>query len=89
MLDENNSTLYDSAHDQRLADMLSKYFDEPVQVRIQLGRVTGETPSAWAVRLRRQRREQALEAMRTDTNVAQMVGQFQAVLREDTVEPVD
>ncbi len=88
ILDENNSTLYDDSHQQRMADILSDYFGEPVQVRIQLGQVSGETPSAWVARLKRERQAQALNAMRKDANVQELIGCFEATLREDTVEPV-
>ncbi len=88
ILDENNSTLYDDSHQQRMADILSDYFGEPVQVRIQLGQVIGETPSAWVARLKRERQAQALNAMRKDANVQELIGCFGATLREDTVEPV-
>lgn len=91
ILDEANSTLYDEAHEARLADLLSDYFGAQVQVQIQAGPVGAdiETPAACVTRLRRERRAQALQAMQTDPLVAQLVAQFQATLREGSVEPLD
>lgn len=89
LLDENHSTLYDEAHDRRLADMLSDYFDEQVQVYIQMSTIEGETPAAWLIRKREERQQQAVRSIETDTHVEQLMTRFQAVLQEGSVEPID
>lgn len=89
VLDESNSTLYDVSHEKRLADLLSDYFVEPVGVRIQLGQVTAETPSMMAIRLREERLAGAIQAIKTDPIVQQLIAQFGATLREDTIEPIN
>ena len=89
VLDENNSTLYDPSHQVRLADMLTKYFIEPIQVQIEFGQLTTETPSMIAIRGRRERLQKALQDMHSDPIVQQLVEHFDAVLAEDSVKPVD
>ncbi len=89
VLDENNSTLYDPSHQVRLADMLTQYFIEPIQVQIEFGQLTTETPSMIAIRGRRERLHKALQDMRSDPVVQQLVEHFDAVLAEESVQPVD
>ncbi len=89
VLDENNSTLFDVSHEKRMADLLTDYFAEPVRVSIQLGQVTAETPAKMAIRLREQRQQQAVDAIKNDPIVQQLIAQFGATLREDTIQPVD
>ncbi len=89
VLEEANSTLYDQSHQGRLADLLSQYFGAAVEVRIQLGKVSVETPAATAIRLRQERQAEALAAMQNDPIVQQLMAQFSATLQEETVEPID
>lgn len=89
VLDENNSTLFDTSHEKRLADLLTDYFAEAIRVTISLGKVTAETPAKMAIRLREQRQLQAVDAIKNDPIVQQLIAQFGATLREDTIQPVD
>src|SRR5690606_1225195 len=88
VLDERNSTLYDESHQQRLADVLSDYFIERVQVVIQPGAVTAETPAATAIRLRAERQASAEEAIRRDPVVLALMEHFGATVREGSVAPL-
>ncbi len=88
VLDERNSTLYDESHQKRLADLLSDYFIEPVQVVIQPGPVTAETPAATAARLRAERQADAEVAIRQDPIVLALVEHFGAVIKEGSVGPL-
>jgi len=88
VLDDTNSTLYDASHQQRLADLLSDYFIERVQVRIQLGKITAETPALMAIRIRQERQVEAEHAIKNDPIVQQLIAQFGATLREDSIQPV-
>lgn len=89
VLDENNSTLFDISHEKRLADLLTDYFAEPIRVSIQLGKVTAETPAMMVIRLREERQLQAVDAIKNDPIVQQLIAQFGATLREDTIQPID
>lgn len=88
VLDENNSTLYDPGHQQRLADLLSDYFGAPIRVVINLGKITAETPAAMAIRLRAERLQDAVNAIHSDPIVQKLIAHFDAVIREDSIEPV-
>lgn len=89
VLDETNSTLYDQSHEKRLADLMGDYFVEQVRVHIQLGQVTTETPSMMAIRLREERLQDAIHAIKNDPIVQQLIAQFGATLREETIQPVN
>ncbi|PUA26584.1 MAG: DNA polymerase III subunit gamma/tau [Cellvibrio sp. 79] len=89
VLDEKNSTLFDVSHEKRLADLLTDYFTEAIRVSIQLGTVTAETPALMAIRLREERQLQAIDAIKNDPIVQQLISQFGATLREDTIQPVN
>jgi len=88
VLDETNSTLYDTSHEKRLTDLLSDYFVEPVRAHIQLGEITAETPSAMALRVREERLQDAISAIKNDPIVQQLIAQFGATLREETIQPI-
>ena len=89
VLDDSNSTLYDIGHQQRLADLLSDYFVERVKVQITLGPVTAETPAKMAVRIKQERQLDAERAIKQDPIVQQLIAQFGATLREDTIQPIN
>lgn len=89
ILDENNSTLFDVSHEKRLADLLTDYFAEAIRVSIQLGKVTAETPALMVIRLREERQLQAVDAIKNDPIVQQLIAQFGATLREDTIQPIN
>jgi len=88
ILDDTNSTLYDPSHQGRLADLLSNYFIERCSVKIQQGKVTAETPSMIAQRLKIERQAHAVASIKADPIVLQLIEHFDAVLREESIEPV-
>ncbi|MFO1389853.1 DNA polymerase III subunit gamma/tau [Cellvibrio sp.] len=88
VVDENNSTLYDPSHQQRLADLLSSYFIERVHVKIQPGKLTAETPALIAKRQQEARYANAVHAIKTDPVVQQLIEHFGATLREETIQPI-
>ena len=88
VLDKANSTLYDTSHEKRLGDLLSDYFVEQVRAHIQLGEITAETPAAMAIRLREERLQDAINAIHNDPIVQQLIAQFDATLREETIQPI-
>ncbi|MES2823940.1 MAG: DNA polymerase III subunit gamma/tau [Pseudomonadota bacterium] len=88
ILDENNSTLYDPSHQKRLEDLLGSYFNKAIQVKIQPGKVTVETPAMIAMRHKQERQANAVIAIKTDPIVQQLIAQFGATLREDTIQPI-
>lgn len=88
-LDGRESALYAASHRGRLADALGAYFSRPVTVEISLGEVAGETPKAHSVRLAAERKAIAVQTLRDDPLVKNLVERFDGQLLEDTVNPVD
>ena len=88
VVDENNSTLYDPSHQQRLSDLLSNYFIERVHARISVGKITSETPALLAKRHQQERYANAVEAIKTDPIVQQLIEHFGATLREESIQAI-
>jgi len=88
IVDENNSTLYDPGHQQRLSDLLSNYFIERVHAKINVGKVTAETPALLAKRHQQERYASAVEAIKTDPIVQQLIEHFGATLREESIQAI-
>ncbi len=89
MLDEQQNTLYDSAHQQRLADLLSHYFGQTLEVIITSGRPNRETPAQIVVRLQKERQVQAEQAITSDPVVKQLQDNLGAIIIEGSIEPID
>lgn len=89
VLDRNTTTLYSETHQQRLADELTRYFGEPIQATIRIGDVVGDTPAAVAIRLRAERQANAEKSIHNDPIVQALIAQFDAVIREDSIVPLN
>ncbi len=89
VLDERNSTLYDVSHQARLGGLLETYFQQSVEVSIVAGTFSEETPAGTLMRLKAERQAEAIDAMKGDSIVQQMIEKFSAVLQEETVTPID
>lgn len=88
VLDDNNSTLYDPGHQKRLSDLLSSYFIERIQAKIQVGKITAETPALLAKRFQQERYDSAVIAIKTDPIVQQLIEHFDASLREESIQAI-
>lgn len=89
LLDEQQSTLYDVSHQQRLADLLSDYFGQTVDVSMSNGQPTRETPAKIIVRLQHERQAQAEMAIQRDPVVMQLQENLGATIIEGSIEPID
>lgn len=89
LLDEQQSTLYDEAHQQRLAELLSHYFQQEVDVVIQVGEVSSDTPAQIIIRRQQLRQQQAESAIHGDPVVEQLQQLFGASVIEDSIKPID
>ncbi len=88
IVDDNNSMLYDPSHQQRLSDLLSSYFIERVHAKIQVGKISAETPALLAKRHQQERYDNAVVAIKTDPIVQQLIEHFGASLREETIQAI-
>ncbi len=88
-LDSEQSSLYEDAHQQRLADALTDYFEQQISVAIEIASVTAETPQANRARIQREKLAAAVVSMKQDPIVNQLIDTFDGALLEDTVKPVE
>jgi len=89
ILDHQQSTLYDTRHQQYLADLLTEYFGHPIEVTITLGDVPYETPSQIVIRQRQERQVQAEEAIANDPVVQQLQEMFDGKVVPESIKPID
>jgi DNA polymerase-3 subunit gamma/tau len=88
-LDEQQSTLYDVSHQQRLADLLENYFGQTLEVSINNGSFERETPAQIIVRLQQERQARAVSAIQTDPVVRQLQENLGAIIIEGSIESID
>ena len=88
-LDPAHSALFNSTQQRRLNDSLNQYHGRPLKLTIELIKPEQETPAQAASRRRHERQDEAVASIHADPLIQQMMQQFGAVLREDTIEPVD
>jgi DNA polymerase-3 subunit gamma/tau len=89
LLDEEQSTLYDVSHQQRLADLLEDYFGQTLEVSINNGNFKRETPAQIIVRLQQERQARAVSAIQTDPVVRQLQEKLGATIIEGSIESID
>jgi DNA polymerase-3 subunit gamma/tau len=88
-LDPGHSALFNATQQRRLNDALNQYHGRELQLQIELCAPEQETPAQAAARKRANRQREAEESIHGDPLVQQMIQQFAAVIRADSIEPVD
>jgi DNA polymerase-3 subunit gamma/tau len=88
-LDPAHSALFNATQQRRLNDALNQLQGRTINLRIELIKPEQETPAQAAARLRAERQRQAEASIHADPFIQQMLQQFGAVIREDTIKPVD
>jgi DNA polymerase-3 subunit gamma/tau len=88
-LDPAHSALFNSTQQRRLNDALNQLQGRTINLRIELIKPEQETPAQAAARQRAERQRQAEASIHADPFIQQMLQQFGAVIREDTIKPVD
>lgn len=88
LLDESRASLYEDSHRQRLADLLSDYFAQPIKVHINIGALAQEhlTPAQAGINDRAEKLEQGIATLRADPFVQQLISEFDGVLKIETVK---
>jgi len=89
LIDSDETSLYDSAHQQSLAEALSDYFQQPVTVDITFGVAEQETPRAANIRETSERRALAIDTLNSDPEVIKFKAVFDGALDEKSVRPID
>ncbi|VVM95831.1 DNA polymerase III subunit gamma/tau [Pseudomonas fluorescens] len=88
-LDPAHSALFNATQQRRLNDALNQYHGRTLSLTIELIKPEQETPAQAASRRRANRQREAEESIHGDPFIQQMVQQFGAVVRHDTIEPVE
>jgi DNA polymerase-3 subunit gamma/tau len=88
-LDPAHSALFNSTQQRRLNDALNQYHQRTINLSIELIKPEQETPAQAAARRRADRQREAEASIHSDPFIQQMLQQFGAIIREDTIVPVD
>ncbi|UZE25503.1 DNA polymerase III subunit gamma/tau [Pseudomonas sp. B21-056] len=88
-LDPAHSALFNATQQRRLNDALNQYHQRTLTLSIELIKPEQETPAQAASRRRADRQREAEESIHGDPFIQQMMQQFGAVVRHDTIEPVE
>ena len=88
-LDPAHSALFNSTQQRRLNDALNQYHERTISLTIELIRPEQETPAQAAARWRANRQADAENSIQQDPYIQQMLQQFGAIIRNDTIEPVE
>ncbi|WP_442108873.1 DNA polymerase III subunit gamma/tau [Pseudomonas sp. NUPR-001] len=88
-LDPAHSALFNATQQRRLNDALNQHFGRTLKLSIELIRPEQETPAQAAARKRAERQGEAEASIDADPLIQQMIKQFGAMVRHDTIEPVD
>lgn len=89
MIDSDQTSLYDAAHQQSLGEALSDYFDQQISVEISFGVAEQETPRAADLRQKAERLADAVETLNSDPAVIKFKQLFEGSLDEKSVRPID
>ena len=89
LIDSDETSLYDAAHQQSLAEALSDYFAQPLSVEISFGVAEKETPRAVDIREKSERLAEAVDAINSDPSVIKFKQLFDGTLDEKSVRPID
>lgn len=88
-LDPGHSALFNATQQRRLNDSLNQFHGRELTLKIELRKPEQETPAQAAARKRADRQREAEASIQNDPLVQQMIQQFAASIRADSIEPVD
>jgi DNA polymerase-3 subunit gamma/tau len=88
-LDPGQGALFNATQQRRLNDALNQHLGRTLNLRIELIRPEQETPAQAASRKRAERQQDAVVSIEQDPLIQQMIKQFGAKVRQDTIEPVE
>ncbi|VXB94669.1 DNA polymerase III/DNA elongation factor III, tau and gamma subunits [Pseudomonas sp. 8AS] len=88
-LDPGHSALFNATQQRRLNDALNQHLGRNIELRIELILPEQETPAQAAARKRAERQRLAEQSIHADPLVQQMIQQFGAVIRADSIEPLN
>jgi DNA polymerase-3 subunit gamma/tau len=87
-LDPAHSALFNSTQQRRLNEALNQHLGHTLNLTIELIKPEQETPAQANARRRAERQKGAEASIHADPFVLQMMQQFGAVIRDESIEPV-
>ncbi|MFJ4348093.1 DNA polymerase III subunit gamma/tau [Pseudomonas sp. NPDC089401] len=88
-LDPGQGALFNATQQRRLNEALNQHLGRTLNLRIELILPEQETPAQAGARKRAERQQDAVTSIEQDPLIQQMIKQFGAKVRQDTIEPVD
>jgi DNA polymerase-3 subunit gamma/tau len=88
-LDPGQGALFNTTQQRRLNEALNQHLGRTLNLRIELILPEQETPAQAGARKRAERQQDAVTSIEQDPLIQQMIKQFGAKVRQDTIEPVD
>ena len=88
-IDRANAAVFNPSHTQRMQEQLRQRFDAPIEIDIEIGEPSLETPAQRRERLRAERLDAARAAIADDPNVRLLQQAFDARLDPNSIEPVE
>ncbi len=87
-LDENNASLFNERHVERMQQALGEYFARPIEVALTISSVNAETPAAYRLRRQAERLAAAQQALDNDPVVQLLRREFDAEIEAGSIQPV-
>ncbi|UTW07697.1 DNA polymerase III subunit gamma/tau [Pseudomonas benzenivorans] len=88
-LDPGHSALFNATQQRRLNDALNQHLGRELKLQVELRQPEQETPAQAAARKRANRQRDAEASIHNDPLIQQMIQQFAASIRADSIEPID
>ena len=88
-LDPGQGALFNATQQRRLNEALNQHLGRTLNLRIELILPEQETPAQAGARKRAERQQDAVTSIEQDPLIQQMIKQFGATVRQDTIEPVE
>ncbi|MEZ5435859.1 MAG: DNA polymerase III subunit gamma/tau C-terminal domain-containing protein [Pseudomonadales bacterium] len=86
-LDAAQANLFNPSHAEKLGNLLQKYLGFSCEVIITVGTPQKTTPNQLQQQKQAQRLQEAEDSFRSDPNVIALLQQFEADIREGSIEP--
>jgi DNA polymerase-3 subunit gamma/tau len=89
VLDDDNATLFNDGHRQKIGLALENYLERKVSVSITPGQVQAETPAQRQGRLARERQREAVASIEADPLLQKLITRFDGELDRSSIVPTD
>ncbi|MFK7862886.1 MAG: DNA polymerase III subunit gamma/tau [Pseudohongiellaceae bacterium] len=87
-LDTNQSAVFGEELLGKIADALSQWLKQPVQVKVDIAEVDRETPALIGQRIRAENHAQMVSGFESDETVQELVSRFSGTLLQDSINAV-